>query len=213
MIVRKELQGYLVTLVAILALLVGAASPASAASSSVTSTKYGYSFGLQSGWQQIPLTGGDISGILTTVTKADPALKTALGNEVKQDAKQGVQSFAVGPIVNGFASNINVIVESVSGLPSGSSYFNEMKLGAKTDLAKIGMLHVASSIIETPIGKEIQATYTLPAKLAPPGTVGLQIYLRHKSLFYIVTITASTQSSNLITAGVVENSWKWSSSK
>jgi|GEM_PF-2189131 hypothetical protein len=213
MIVPKGLQNYLLALVATAALVVGVTSPASAASSKVTNTKYGFTFGLPSGWQEIPLTGGDVSGILETVTKADPALKAALGDEVKRDAKQGVQSFAVGPIMHAFASNINVIVEPASGLPTGSTYFDELKSETKTELASIGMLYAASSTISTPLGKEVQATYTLPAKLAPSGGYGLQIYLRHKSLFYIVTITTASKSSNQATAAELEDSWRWISSK
>ncbi|MFI5035461.1 MAG: hypothetical protein ACHQFZ_04580 [Acidimicrobiales bacterium] len=186
------------------------AYPVGAAGSKLTDSKYGFSFSIPPGWQKIPLTGGDISGLLDLLTKSDPTMKGALTNEVKQAAKQGIKDFAFGPISHNFASNINVIVEAASGPSSGSSYFDQAGVEVKISLTGFGMTNVKTSTVDLPFGKELQATYSLPKTLAPQWAYGLQLYLRHKLHLYIVTFSSSTLSRDRSTALQAERSWRWS---
>jgi len=170
------------------------ALPAGAAGTRVNETKYGFSFSLPAKWVSIPLNGVDISKILGKATKADPALKKGLTKEVKQAAKNAIKFFAVGPISNAFASNINIIVESSAGLPTGSSYFSLIEPQIKAQLTKDGFEGLQTAVVQLAMGKEITATYHLPTGVAGEFAQGFQLYVRHKSHVEIITFTSSAQS-------------------
>jgi hypothetical protein len=184
-------------------------SPALAAPPKVTDAKAGFSFNLPKSWQQIPLTGADVSGLIGLATKSDPSLKGVLTNDVALATKQGLDVFALGPITNGVAANINVINDSASGLPSGKLYLDEMGFQVKLVLVKGGMRNVATSTVNLPFGKQVQATYNLPTKLASQGATGLQLYVKRKSHLIIFTITGASLSIVKSAAHVIENSWHW----
>ncbi len=183
--------------------------PADAAGTRVNETKYGFSFSLPVKWVPIPLNGGDISKILVKATKADPALKKGLTKEVEQAAKSAVKFFAIGPISNAFASNINIIVESSAGLPTGPSYFSIIEPQIKAQLIKAGFKDLQTAVVQLAMGKEITATYQLPTGVAGGVVQGLQLYVRHRSHVEIITFTSSTKSTDHSAATVLEDSWKW----
>jgi hypothetical protein len=158
---RGALMRWIIPSTITVAILGVFATPALAAGPTVTDSKYGFSFSLPSGWEHIPLTGGDVSGLLDIITKNDPSMKCALSSDVKQEAHNGIKVFALGPISKNFASNVNVIVEGVSGLPSGSTYFDERGGEVKLELSGAGMNQVETSTVDLPFGKEMDSTYTL----------------------------------------------------
>ncbi len=185
------------------------ALPAGAAGTRVNETKYGFSFSLPVKWVTIPLNGADISKILGRATRADPALKKGLTKEIEQAAKSAVKFFAVGPISNGFASNINIIVESSAGLPTGPSYFSVIEPQIKAQLTKAGFEDLKTAVVQLAMGQEITATYQLPTGVAGGVVQGLQLYVRHKSHVEIITITSTTKSADHRAATVLEDSWQW----
>ena len=185
------------------------ALPAAAAGTRVDESKYGFSFSLPTKWIKIPLNGSDISGILDQATKADPSLKSALTKEVTQAAKGTIKFFALGPIQHKFASNINIIVVSSAGYPTNSSYFSVADSQVKIELTQAGFKDLQTSVVQLPMGKEIEATYNLSVKLSGVPAQGLQLYLKHKTHIDIITFTSTTKSTNLAAAKVVEDSWQW----
>jgi len=197
-----------VALVAVLAL--AGASPASSAGGRVHDAKYGFTFNLPAHWQSVPLSGGDVSGLLNLITKADPSMKAALSAQVTQAAKSGFRFFALGPIRNKFAPNINIIVEPVNGLPTGTSYYNEMGVEVKLNLVSAGLKNVRTGTVALSLGKVVEATYSLKTKLSASTAFGVQFYLPHKGHLFIVTFTSwslATARSDSLTVG---NSWGWS---
>lgn len=195
--------------IAVAAMVALCALPAGAAGTRVNETKYGFSFSLPANWVPIPLNGADISKILGRATKADPALKKGLTKEIEQAAKSAVKFFAVGPISNSFASNINIIVESSAGQPTGPSYFSVIEPQIKSQLIKDGFEGLQTAVVQLAMGKEITATYHLPTGVAGQVAQGLQLYVRHKSHIEIITFTSTTQSIDHSAATVLEDSWQW----
>jgi hypothetical protein len=211
--VRRALsRGALASLLAVAMLGIGVL-PAGASGPTMKDSKFGFSFSMPNGWRQIPLTKSDISGLGDLLAKDDPSMKILIENQIKNAGQEGIKDLAFGPISTLFASNINVVVEPAAGPSSGSAYFDAEGLEAKLGLSSVGMSHIHTSTVTLPIGKELQATYTLPRKDGPKGASGLQLYVRRKSHLFIVTITSSTSSRDRSTALVVEKSWRWVDSK
>jgi len=190
--------------------LVMTSSVAGASGATVRDAKDGISFSLPTAWLQIPLTGKDVSGLLAAATRADPALKSALSSQVQQYVKKGVRIFAVGPIVRAIASNINVIVASSAGLPTGPTYFDQMGVQVKIGLATIG----ASNIVTTPIAvatsRQLEATYSLTSAAVKGTAYGVQLYIRHRSNLAVVTVTSASEATSRRIAHDVESTWAWS---
>jgi len=190
---------------------VAATSGVSGASvQTVKDAKYELAFSLPNGWRQIPLSGKDVSGLLDLVARSDPSMKSALTKEVKQAVRAGITIFALGPISNQFASNINVIVEPQSSGPSTSGYFDELGVEVKLNLASVGSKHISTSTVKWTQGKVLQATYTL--HLSSPAVLveGLQDYVWHKGKVFIVTFSSSKLSTDRTVAELVGRSWHWS---
>ena len=183
--------------------------PAEASGTTVLDAKDGFSFSLPSGWLQIPLTGKDVSGLLDAATKADPALKSTLSNQVQQYVKKGVKVFAIGPIVRRFASNVNVIVGPTTGLPSGAAYFDELGVQVKIGLATVGSQNIVTSKVKFARGTQLQATYSLPTALAKNPAYGVQLYIRHLGHLIVITFTSATLANSRLIAHEVESSWVW----
>jgi hypothetical protein len=180
-----------------------------ASSQTVTVKKYGLSFTLPRGWQQIPLTRSDVSGLLDEITKTDPSLKSALTTEVKKAASEGMKVFALGPIVDQFASNINIIVEPLADGPSTSDYYKELGVEVKLNLAETGMKSIHTSKVHWSQGNVLQATYTLHLASSSVTDKGVQDYVWHKGMVFIVTFSSSKLSIDESVAKVVARSWNW----
>jgi hypothetical protein len=155
----------------------------------VTDSKDGLAFTLPSHWQQIPLSGNDITGFLDIITKSDPSMKSALTTEVKQAATKGVRIFALGPIVQHFSPNINVIVERQSTGPSTPGFFDELGVQVKLTLTSAGLKHVTTSTAHWAKSKVVQATYSLQVASSSAPVEGLQLYVWHGGKIFIVTFS------------------------
>jgi hypothetical protein len=180
-----------------------------AAGTRVQETKYGFSFSLPTKWTPVPLNGGDISGILDQATKSDPSLKGALTKEITKAAKSAIKFFAFGPIHDNFASNINIIVTSSAGYSTGPSYFGVADSQVKIELTQAGFMDLKTSVVQLPMGKELEATYDLPVSLSGVPAQGLQLYIKHKAYIEIITFTSTLRSTNVAAAHVLEDSWQW----
>ncbi len=175
----------------------------------VKNAKYGLSFTLPRHWEQISLSGNDISGLLDFVAKADPSMRSALTTDVRQAVKEGITIFAFGPIVDRFASNINVIVEPQPSGPSTSGYFDELGVGVKLSLAGAGMKDISTSKVHWSQGTVLQATYTLHLASPSIAVKGVQDYVWHKGKIFVVTFSSAQLSTDTAAARVVGRSWHW----
>lgn len=195
------------SLIATLTLLGTGTSGAS--SVTIKDAKYNLSFTLPGDWREIPLTGGDVSGLLDLATKADPSLKSSLTAEVKRETKAGVKIFVLGPISDEFASNLSVIVEPQAEGPSTSGYFDELGAEVKLGLAGSGFKKIETSKVHWSQGEVLQATYTLHLASTSVPVKGVQDYVWHKGKIFIVTITSGTLSADVAVAHQVGYSWHW----
>lgn len=180
-----------------------------ASSSVVKNSAYGFTFALPDHWQSVPLSGGDISGILDLMTKADPGLAGSLTTQVKRAVKQGIKVFVVGPISHHFASNINILAAPQSVGPSTSGYFDEIGVAVKVNLASSGMKNVVTSVVHWPQGRVLQVTYSFHLVVPHLLVEGLQDYVWHKGRIFVVTFSSTAMSTDRSIARVVGHSWRW----
>ena len=190
-------------------IMVAVTSPADASPTRILDAKDGFAFALPSTWLQIPLTGKDVAGLLDVATKADPSLATALSLQVQQDLKKGVKIFALGPIVGKFASNLNVIVESSAGLPSGAGSFDMLGVEVKIELASLGITHIATSQVKVAGSAQLAATYSPPVTMTKVGAYGEQLYIHHGPRLVIATVTSASQAQCRSTARAIASTWTW----
>jgi hypothetical protein len=192
------------------AVLLLSATPASAAGQRINEPKYGFSFSLPPKFVPVPLNGSDISGLLATATKNDPALENALSSQVKAAAQQGIKFFALGPVTGTVNPNINIYVASSAGAPTGSAFISAADAQAKMGLTQAGMKSVNSGVVKFPIGKTLVVTYSIPVSGGASPAYGVQTYLQHKGYFEVVTFTSGSLASSESSAKMVMNSWHWS---
>jgi hypothetical protein len=206
---RKLILRTLVPSILVAAVTILTTGTSGANTLTVKDAKYNLSFTLPDQWREIPLSGGDISGLLDLATKADPSMKSSLTAEVKQEAKAGVKIFALGPIVDQFASNVNVIVEPQAEGPSTPGYFNELGVEVKLNLASAGFKKLKTSKVHWSQGDVLQVTYTLHLATTSSLVKGVQDYVWHKGKIFIVTFSSSKLSVDKVVAQLVGQSWRW----
>ena len=192
-----------------MSLVVGIASSATAAVK-VTEHALGFSFSLPAHWKVIPLHAKDVTQLLNAATKSDPALTGALTKEIRQAAHQGVKVFAVAPVLMHTNPNLNIIVESSAGVPTGAAFFVQGGATIKRELASSGFSHVKVSDVTGGFGKVIQVTYQIKSALTGQVVHGVQFYVRHTTRFYIITTTAPTSAYASSVSNGVATSWHWS---
>ncbi len=205
---RRSLQvGVSATLVALL-LILGATSADASSGVVVKEPQYGFSFTLPSNWKQVPLNGSDVTALLNAETHDDPTLANALDSEVTSGASKGMKVFAIGPVVGLTVPNVNVIVTSSAGAPTGRLFAQEAVAEAKIELTQVGASHLKTSIVTNRLGTSAQATYQLNLPNTGPQ-FGEQFYVQHKSYVEIVTVTTSNPTSTQSNARLIVNSWRW----
>ena len=188
-------------------LVVGASSAAFSAGTVVKEPQYGFSFALPAGWQEVPLDGSDVTALLNIATHNDPSLTKALGSEVSSAPSKGMKVFAIGPAAGSSAPNVNVIVVSSAGTPTGRSFAPAAIAEAKIEFAQLGVRHIKSSIVNNHLGRAAQVTYELT--LNGIHEFGDQFYALHTSHVDIVTVTTGSVASSEADARIVVNSWRW----
>jgi hypothetical protein len=189
-------------------LLMGELSAGASTGIVIKGPQHEFSFTLPAGWKQVPLNGSDVTALLNAATHDDPALANALDSEVTSAATKGMKVFAIGPVVGSVASNVNVIVTSSSGAPTGSAFAPAMVAEAKIELTQLGGSHLKTSIVKNRLGTAAQVTYQLNLKNVSTE-FGEQMYVQHKSSIDIVTVTTSNPTSSQSTARSITSSWQW----
>ena len=186
------------------AIVVCASAGASSASTPTGSTrvvmaKYGFSLSLPTGWQQVQLTKAGVSKMVQRINKLDPTLAGQISTQSEQAAMRRMQLYAIGPLQGSTLSNINVIVDSSHGLPSGAAFLSQGKPAMASELQAQGFKHVTTSIVHLPLGSAIQAQISLPSS----ATTATELFISHGSRLYIVTFTPSSVATQ------IENTWHW----
>jgi hypothetical protein len=178
-----------------------AAPEVSSASSSTGPTvvlpKYGFSVTLPSGWQKVTLTQAGINKIAKYVSKTDPALGHEFVNN--EATVRHLQLYAIGPPQGGSLPNLNVLVQSPQGLPSGKAFLTQGQPVLKSQLEQAGLKNVVISVVHLPFGSALEGTYTLPGISAPVT----QYYVSHNGRLYIITMSPASVVPQ------IENSWHW----
>lgn len=171
----------------------------------------GFSFLLPSGWNSVPLNGSDVTQLINAATANDPSLTSALSAEVKQAASHHIKVFALGPASGSSVTDLNVVVEPATGLPSGRAFAAAAVPQAKQALAQIGASHLVATVARTPLGIAALVTYQLPLK-SVGSVVGLQVYVLRAGHLYIITFSGATLGADRTVAHSVERSWHWAGS-
>ena len=170
--------------------------------------QYGFSFDLPANWKQVPLNGSDVTALLNAAAHNEPALANALNGEVTSAASKGMKVFAVGPLVGSTVPNVNVIISSSAGAPTGRAFAQAAVAQAKIALTQVGANHIKASIAENRLGRSAQVTYELNLKTAGLE-FGEQFYTQHKGNVVVVTVTSSQSPSTQSNAHLILNTWRW----
>ena len=169
--------------------------------------QYGFSFNLPANWKQVPLDGSDVTALLNTATHDDPTLSNALDSEITSAASKGIKVFAIGPVAGSTVPNVNVVVTSSAGAPTGRAFAQGAIAEAKIEFTQVGASHLKTSIIKNRLGNSAQATYEL--NIESTVEYGHQFYVQHGAHVFIVTITTSNPASSQSNAQLIEDSWRW----
>jgi len=189
-------------------LLMAEAATGASSGVAVSEHQYGFSFTLPANLKQVPLNGSDVTNLLNTATHDDPALANALDSEVTSAAAKGTKVFAIGPISGSSVPNVNVIVSSSAGVPTGRAFAQEAATEAKIELAQIKALHVKTSVVTNRLGATAEATYEIDVKGSSPQ-FGEQFYVQHKAYVDILTVTTPSSTATRSNAQRIVASWHW----
>jgi hypothetical protein len=194
-------------LVAVL-LLMGETVAGAASGVVISEHQYGFSFTMPPNWKQVPLNGSDVTALLNAATHDDPSLANALDSEVTSAASKGMKVFAIGPVLWSAVPNLNVIVSSAAGAPTGREFAQEAAAEAKIELTQVNASHVQTSIVTNRLGTTAKATYQLAVK-GSSTEFGEQFYVQHKNYVDIVTLTTTSSTTTRSIAQRIVNSWRW----
>jgi hypothetical protein len=205
---RRSLHGGASGTLAAVLLVLAATSAGASSAVTIKNSQYGFSFSVPANWKQVPLNGSDVKALLNAATHDDPSLTNALDSEVISASSKGMKVLAIGPVQGLSSPNVNVIVTSAAGSPSGRAFAPAAIAQAKIEFAQVSATHVKTSIVSNRLGNVARVTYELSTKTS--GTeYGAQYYARHKSNLEIVTITTSSQASTQSDSQLIVNSWRW----
>ena len=205
---HRAVQVGLSAALVVMLLLTGATSAGASSQVVITEPGLGFSFTLPHDWKQVPLNGSDVSALLNAATHDDPSLANKLNSEVASAASKGTKVFAIGPIVGSVAWNVNVIVSSSSGAPTGRAFAQAAAADAKIQLTQTGGSHIRTSIVKNRLGTSARVTYEFNLKNVT-REFGEQLYVRHKTSLEIVTVTTSSPTSSQSITRLIGNSWQW----
>lgn len=197
---RRHWRNWILALTSSVVVLCATPEVTSASSSTgptVVLPKYGFSVTLPSGWQKVTLTQGGIDKIAKYISKADPTLgQQFVSNEA---TVRHLQLYAIGPPEGASLPNMNVLVQSPQGLPSGQSFLTQGQPVMKSELEQAGLKNVAITVVHLPFGSALQGVYSLPGTSAQVT----QYYISHKGRLYIITMSPPSVVPQ------IESSWHW----
>jgi len=168
----------------------------------VVLTKYGFSVTLPSGWQRVTLTQASIDK-LARYLKSRSASPTFYQQFVNNEAAaRHLQLFAIGPLEGASLPNLNVLVQSPQGLPSGESFLTQAQPVMKSELQQAGLKNVTISVVHLPFGPALQGVYSLPLQGGTSVTL-TQLYISHGGHLFIVSMSPSSVVPQ------IESNWHW----
>jgi hypothetical protein len=174
-----------------------ASSASSASGPTVVLTKYGLSVTLPPGWQKVTLTQAGIDKMAKYLKGASPTLYQQFVNN--EATARHFQLYAIGPLEGGTLPNLNVLVQSPQGLPSGKSFLTQARPVMKSELQQAGLKNVTISVVHPAFGSALQAVYTLPST----SVTVTQLYISHKGHLYIVSMSPASVVPQ------IESNWHW----
>jgi hypothetical protein len=183
--------------IALCATPMAASASASSKGPTVVLTKYGFSVMLPSGWQKVTLTQAGIDKIAKYLKGANPTFYQQFVNN--EATARHLQLYAIGPLEGASLPNLNVIVQSPQGLPSGKSFLTQVQPVMKSELQQAGLKNVTISVVHPPFGSALQAVYTLPST----SVTVTQLYMSHKGHLYIISMSPSSVVPQ------IESKWHW----
>lgn len=188
-------------------LLLGETGAGASSGAVIREPQYGFSFKLPANWKQVPLDGSDVTALLNAATHDDPTLANALDSEVTSAASKGMKVFAIGPLARSTVPNVNVIVTSSAGAPTGRAFAQTAIAEAKIEFTQVGASHLTTSIIKNRLGTSAEVAYELIVQ----STVefGEQLYVQHGANVEIVTVTTSSPASTRSNTQLIVDSWRW----
>jgi hypothetical protein len=173
------------------------ASSASASGPTVVLPKYGLSVTLPSGWQKVTLTQAGVDKIAKYLKSTSPTLYQQFVNN--ESTVRHLQLYAIGPPEGASLPNLNILVESPQGLPSGESFLTQAQPVMKSELQQAGFKNVTISVVHLPLGPALQGVYTLPGS----SVTLTQLYISHKGHLYIVSMSPASVVPQ------IESKWRW----
>jgi hypothetical protein len=189
-------------------LLMGETIAGATSGVAISSPQYGFSFRLPSDWKEVPLNGSDVTALLNSASHADPSLANALNSEVTSGASKGMKVFAIGPLAGSSVPNVNVIVTSDAGGPTGRGFAQEAVPQTKILLTELAASDIKVSVVKNGLGYTARASYQLHLKNSATQ-FGEQFYVEHANNIDIVTVTTSSSTSTRSVAGRIAASWRW----
>lgn len=188
-------------------LVLGEMSAGASSGAMIREPQYGFSFNLPANWKQVPLDGSDVTALLNTATHDDPTLANALDSEVTSATSKGIKVFAIGPVVGSTVPNVNVVVTSATGAPTGRAFAQAAIAEAKIEFTQLGATHLKTSVVKNRLGTSAQAAYELNIKSAVE--FGEQFYVQHGANVEVITVTTSNPKSSRSNAQLIVDSWRW----
>jgi hypothetical protein len=177
-----------------------AASAASAGGTTkVVVTKYGFAVTLPAGWQRVTLTKAGIAKMAQRIDKVDPTLGSQVSSQSAQATIRRTSLYAIGTPEGGILPNMNVLVQSAAGLPSGSAFFSSGQSAIKSAMQQEGFSHVTTTVVHIPFGSVIEASYSVPNV----SVAVTQLYALHKGQLYTITFSPASVGTQF------ENTWHW----
>jgi hypothetical protein len=180
--------------------MVASASSASASSATgptVVLTKYDLSVTLPSGWQKVTLTQAGIDKIAKRLKGVSPTIyQQFVSNEA---TVRHLQLYAIGPLEGASLPNLNILVQSPQGLPSGKSFLTQAQPVMRSALQQAGLKNVMISVVHAPFGSALQAVYALPGT----SVTVTQLYISHQGHLFIVSMSPASVTPQ------IESNWHW----
>jgi hypothetical protein len=170
--------------------------PAAGQAGRIVLAKSHFAITLPSGWQSLPVDPAKLKAYVESLP-ADSDIRKVLEKAAATSTAAKFTAFDIRPgdVANGFARNVNIIVQPAA---RGVS-LSDVEAAAKASLATLSSVRkpITSKIVSLPTGKAVRVTYTIDVpgaggkKIAVGGT---QYYLLLKKATLIITFSSDLDS-------------------
>src|SRR5271165_1707754 len=184
-------------------------APAGATGPVVVDAHDGFSFALPAGWQQLSADPARTKAIMKKASSVSPQVATAVRQAIHSIGVSSLRIYAIGPLATGstFAPNLNVIVESGRGVPTGAAFVQGAVPAAKQGLASIGAKNLGTSSVALAGAPALKVTYAIGANgRRGEGTL---YYAAHGGRIDIITVTTASAATTTSAAATLQRTWRW----